>query len=321
MKIVISSNDDLERIDSFLSTRLVQLSRSKIQKLIEEKLITVNGVFVKKNTKLVKDDVIKIHKKELISSELKKLKKWDMPLEIIHQEKDFAIINKPFGIITHPTNNNIDKTLVNILLSTFSNELSKHPDPLRPGIVHRLDKDTSGVMIIPFNEFSHWKIAEQFKDRSVEKNYIALTWGNWKKENGQIKNNLTRNKKNPIKHQSSSNGKLAESNYSLIKSGKYFSSLNFYPKTGRTHQIRVHCSEEGFPIVGDELYGGGTKKINEYLPEVRSLMNENIDSNGHYLHAKSITFYHPVSMKKITFEAKPEKRFEKLFNAIKNDKI
>ena len=321
MKIIISSNDELERIDSFLSSRLVQFSRSKIQKLIEEESITVNGLPVKKNTKLSKDDIIEVHKKELISDKIDKISAWDAPLEVIHKEKDFAIVNKPLGVISHPTNNNIDKTLVNILQSKFAKELSNHPDPLRPGIVHRLDKDTTGVMIVPFNELSHWRIAEQFKERRVEKHYLALTWGNWNKENGSIKNNLSRNKKNPMKYCSSRNGKAAESNYSLIKSGRYFSSLNFYPKTGRTHQIRIHCSEEGFPIIGDELYGGGTKKINEYLPEVRSLMKRNIDTKGHYLHAKKITFYHPNTMKKISFEAKPDKRFIKLFKAIENDEI
>tara|TARA_B100001079_G_scaffold257830_1_gene255562 strand:+ start:998 stop:1963 length:966 start_codon:yes stop_codon:yes gene_type:complete len=321
MKIIISSNDELERIDSFLSSRLVQFSRSKIQKLIEEESITVNGLAVKKNTKLSKDDIIEVHKKKLISDKIDKINAWDTPLEVIHKEKDFAIVNKPLGVISHPTNNNIDKTLVNILQSKFAKELSNHPDPLRPGIVHRLDKDTTGVMIVPFNELSHWRIAEQFKERHVEKHYIALTWGNWNKENGSIKNNLSRNKKNPMKYCSSRNGKAAESNYSLIKSGRYFSSLNFYPKTGRTHQIRIHCSEEGFPIIGDELYGGGTKKINEYLPEVRSLMKRNIDTKGHYLHAKKITFFHPNSMKKISFEAKPDKRFIKLFKAIENDEI
>ena len=322
MTISVSSSDELIRLDAFLSSRLIQFSRSKIQKLISEGSITVNDKTVKKNLKLSFGDTIKVDTTKFESLEVYDLKKWDYPLEVIYEDNDFAIINKPFGVISHPTSNNKDQTLVNILLNQFEDKLSSHPDPLRPGIVHRLDKDTTGVMIIPFNEYAHWKIADQFKNRTIQKEYIALTWGEWVEDEGVIQNKLSRSKKNPLKYQSSMEGRLATSKFKLIKKGKYYSAINFFPKTGRTHQIRIHCSEKGFPIIGDELYGGGWKKLNEYLPEVQKRINKNISiQNGHYLHAKSISFIHPKTDKKVVFNAEPNEEFTNLLEMIKNEEI
>ena len=263
MTISVSSSDELIRLDTFLSSRLIQFSRSKIQKLIIDGNITVNNKTVKKNLKLSYGDIIEVDTTQIESNELlPKLKKWDYPLEVIYEDNDFAIINKPFGVYFSSYFKKIKiKTLVNVLLNKFEHKLSNHPDLLRPGIVHRLDKDTTGVMIIPFNEYSHWKIADQFKDRSIKKEYLALTWGEWDENEGLIENKLSRSKKNPLKYKSSTEGRIATSKFKLIKRGKYFSSINFFPKTGRTHQIRIHCSEKGYPIVGDELYGGGWKRI------------------------------------------------------------
>ena len=322
MTISVSSSDELIRLDTFLSSRLIQFSRSKIQKLISEGSIIVNDKTVKKNLKLSYGDIIKVDTSKFESLEVPELKKWDYPLEVIYEDDDFAIINKPFGVISHPTSNNKDQTLVNILLNQFEDKLSNHPDPLRPGIVHRLDKDTTGVMIVPFNEYAHWKIADQFKNRTIQKNYIALTWGQWADDEGIIENKLSRSKKNPLKFQSSMEGRVATSKFKLINKGKYFSAINFYPKTGRTHQIRIHCSEKGYPIIGDELYGGGWKKLNEYLPEVRKKINNNISiQNGHYLHASTISFLHPKKEKKILFKAQQPKEFSNLFEMIKNEEI
>ena len=322
MTISVSSSDELIRLDAFLSSRLIQFSRSKIQKLISEGSITVNDKTVKKNLKLSFGDTIKVDTTKFEPLEVYDLKKWDYPLEVIYEDNDFAIINKPFGVISHPTSNNKDQTLVNILLNQFEDKLSSHPDPLRPGIVHRLDKDTTGVMIIPFNEYAHWKIADQFKNRTIQKEYIALTWGEWVEDEGVIQNKLSRSKKNPLKYQSSMEGRLATSKFKLIKKGKYYSAINFFPKTGRTHQIRIHCSEKGFPIIGDELYGGGWKKLNEYLPEVQKRINKNISiQNGHYLHAKSISFIHPKTDKKVVFNAESNEEFTNLLEMIKNEEI
>ena len=219
MKISVSSSDELKRLDSFLSQRLVQFSRTNIQKMISNGSILVNKKNVKKNFRLTYSDQIEVDLSKNIDKKKFSLKKWDYPLEILYQDKDFAIINKPRGVIVHPATGNYDKTLVNILLHKFEKELSNTIDPSRPGIVHRLDKDTTGIMIIPLNDHAHWKIADQFKDRTIQKEYIALTWGQWNEESGIIDNVLNRSKRNPIQFQSSDSGKTALSHFELIKSG------------------------------------------------------------------------------------------------------
>ena len=322
MKISVSSSDELKRLDSFLSKRLVQFSRTNIQKMIANGLILVNEKIVKKNFRLSYSDNINIDISSKADKSKVSLKKWDYPLEVLYQDKDIAIINKPRGIIVHPAPGNHDRTLVNILLHRFDKELKNALDPSRPGIVHRLDKDTTGIMIIALNEHAHWKISDQFKDRTIQKEYIALTWRQWKEQSGIIENILGRNKKNPIQFESSDTGKKALSHFELIKAGEYLSAVRFFPKTGRTHQIRVHCKEFGFPIFGDELYGGGIKKSKEFMKNVKAKLDNHFSLvQGHCLHAFSIEFEHPSTLKKVKFSVDPNKNFSTIYNAILNDEI
>ena len=322
MKISVSLSDELKRLDSFLSQRLVQFSRTNIQKMISNGSILVNKKEVKKNFRLTYSDQIEIDLSNNVDQKKFSLNKWDYPLEILYQDKDFAIINKPRGVIVHPALGNYDKTLVNILLHKFEKELNNAIDPSRPGIVHRLDKDTTGIMIIPLNDHAHWKIADQFKDRTIQKEYIALTWGQWNEESGIIDNVLNRSKRNPIQFQSSDRGKKALSHFELIKSGKYLSAVRFFPKTGRTHQIRVHCKEFGFSIFGDELYGGGIKKSKEFMKDIRKeLENYFLSVQGHCLHANSIEFEHPSTAKKVKFSVEPDNNFNAIYQSILNDEI
>ena len=322
MKISVSSSDELKRLDSFLSKRLVQFSRTNIQKMIANGLILVNEKIVKKNFRLSYSDSIDIDISNKADKSKVSLKKWDYPLEVLYQDKDIAIINKPRGIIVHPAPGNHDRTLVNILLHRFDKELKNALDPSRPGIVHRLDKNTTGIMIIALNEHAHWKISDQFKDRTIQKEYIALTWRQWKEQSGIIENILGRNKKNPIQFESSDTGKKALSHFELIKAGEYLSAVRFFPKTGRTHQIRVHCKEFGFPIFGDELYGGGIKKSKEFMKNVKAKLDNHFSLvQGHCLHAYSIEFEHPSTLKKVKFSVDPNKNFSTIYNAILNDEI
>jgi 23S rRNA pseudouridine1911/1915/1917 synthase len=322
MKISVSSSDELKRLDSFLSTRLVQFSRTNIQKMISNGLILVNQKKVKKNFRLSYSDQIDIDIVNKIDKKKISLEKWDYPLDILYQDKDFAIISKPRGIIVHPAPGNYDKTLVNILLHRFEKELEDAIDPSRPGIVHRLDKDTTGIMIIPLNEYAHWKISDQFKNRTIQKEYIALTWSQWKEKSGVIDNILNRNKRNPIQFESSDVGKKALSHFELIKSGEYLSAVRFFPKTGRTHQIRVHCKEFGFSIFGDELYGGGIKKSKEFMKDVKTKLDHYFSLvQGHCLHAHSIEFEHPSTLETVKFSVEPNKNFNTIYNAILNNEI
>jgi len=322
MKISVSSSDELKRLDSFLSTRLVQFSRTNIQKMISNGLILVNQKKVKKNFRLSYSDQIDIDIVNKVDKKKVSLEKWDYPLDILYQDKDFAIISKPRGIIVHPAPGNYDKTLVNILLHRFEKELDDAIDPSRPGIVHRLDKDTTGIMIIPLNEYAHWKISDQFKNRTIQKEYIALTWSQWKEKSGVIDNILNRNKRNPIQFESSDVGKKALSHFELIKSGEYLSAVRFFPKTGRTHQIRVHCKESGFSIFGDELYGGGIKKSKEFMKDVKTKLDHYFSLvQGHCLHAHSIEFEHPSTLETVKFSVEPNKNFNTIYNAILNNEI
>ncbi len=322
MRISVSSSDELKRLDSFLSTRLVQFSRTNIQKMISNGLILVNQKKVKKNFRLSYSDQIDIDIVNKIDKKKISLEKWDYPLDILYQDKDFAIISKPRGIIVHPAPGNYDKTLVNILLHRFEKELDDAIDPSRPGIVHRLDKDTTGIMIIPLNEYAHWKISDQFKNRTIQKEYIALTWSQWKEKSGVIDNILNRNKRNPIQFESSDVGKKALSHFELIKSGEYLSAVRFFPKTGRTHQIRVHCKEFGFSIFGDELYGGGIKKSKEFMKDVKTKLDHYFSLvQGHCLHAHSIEFEHPSTLETVKFSVEPNKNFNTIYNAILNNEI
>ncbi len=322
MKIAVSSSDELIRIDLFLSQRLRQFSRTNIQKMINNSLVKVNDELIKKNLVLNYGDIIEINLEENISSEKLSLERWKYPLDVIYKDKDFAIINKPRGIISHPAKGNYDKTVVNIILNTFKDDIKSSVDPLRPGIVHRLDKDTTGAMIIPFNEYAHWKIAEQFQKRTIKKEYIAIVWGSLQKEDGVLENFLNRNKRNPIKFEVSQNGKSANSEFKLIKRGKCLSIVKFLPKTGRTHQIRVHCQELGHPIFGDDLYGGGIKKSKEYSKDISIQLNEYYSHLGGFcLHAESISFDHPTSGDKVSFRAVKDKNFEKIFQDILNERI
>ena len=322
MKISVSFSDELIRIDLFLSQRLREFSRTNIQKMINNSQVKVNGELVKKNSILNYGDIIEVNLIEKQNNSKLSLEKWEYPLDVIYKDKDFAIINKPRGIISHPAKGNYNKTIVNIILDIFKDDIKSSVDPLRPGIVHRLDKDTTGVMIIPFNEHAHWKIAEQFQERTIEKEYIAITWGSFDKENGVLENFLNRNKKNPMKFEVSNNGKIAKSEFELIKKSKCLSIVKFLPKTGRTHQIRVHCKELGYPIFGDELYGGGIKKSKEYSKDINIQLNEYYSSVGGFcLHAESIAFNHPTSGKKVSFKANPDKSFEQIFQDILNERI
>jgi len=322
MKIAVSSSDELTRIDLFLSQRLREFSRTNIQKMIDNGFVKVNKKLVKKNSILNYGDIIELNFQENDNDNELSLKRWEYPLDVIYKDKDFAIINKPRGIISHPAKGNYDKTLVNIILDTFQNDIKSSVDPLRPGIVHRLDKDTTGVMIIPFNEHSHWKIAEQFQERTIQKEYIAITWGSFEKDKGILENFLNRNKKNPMKFEVSNNGKSASSEFELIKSGKCLSIVKFMPKTGRTHQIRVHCKELGYPIFGDDLYGGGIKKSKEYSKEINLQLNKYYSKVGGFcLHAQSIAFIHPSTGDKVNFNANPEEEFEKILQDILNERI
>ena len=273
--------DSNERIDKYLITEL-DFSRTKIQKLIDEGKILVNNQIIKANYKLQKGDVITVL--NIIEEKLdNNLKAYNLDLDIIYEDEDIIIINKPKGLVVHPGAGNFDNTLVNALIA-HSKKLSSINGEYRPGIVHRLDKDTAGLLVIAKNDKAHLHIANQLKDRSCSRKYYALVKGVIENKQIRIIAPIARSKKNRQKMCVASGGKNAITNVRLIKSFADFSLVECKLETGRTHQIRVHMAYIKHPIINDPLYGD---KI--------------IDDSGQYLFAYHLSLNHPTTIKRMDF--------------------
>jgi len=290
------------RLDKFLSNQLPELSRTKIQKMINDGLVFVNNTEAKASLILDGSEFIAYTVTDL-NINIKDISPQEIPLEILYEDNFIIAINKQPGLIVHPGNGHPSGTLANGLVYYFD-QLSDLNGSLRPGIVHRLDKDTSGVILIAKDNASHRKLASQFQNRTIKKEYFAITWGIWKEPKGSINNAIKRKRSDPTSYHIDKEGREAVTNYELIKQGQYLSSITFYPKTGRTHQIRVHSSSMNHPIFGDNKYGGGNQKIKGFIPEVNKLLKKllnNIERQA--LHAKKIVFNHPDNDELISIEA------------------
>lgn len=316
-RIKISSKLDIGiRLDHFLTKNLTEYSRSQIQILIRSGKVLVNNKNCKTGYALESNDTISIFYPE--KKELSTISPEPMNLEILYEDEDIAVINKPSGMVVHPGKGNTSKTLANGILHHF-NYLSNVNGLTRPGIVHRLDKDTSGLILIAKSNSAHNMLSEQFKNRQVKKEYCALTWGLWKEKEGQIDDSLQRDRKDPTRFCISANGKKSITRFQIYKEFQHCSLIRFFPKTGRTHQIRVHSAHLGHPIFGDEKYGGGLSKtrgfINEYSIAYQKLMLK-FDRYG--LHAKKLEFFHPRSQSLVNFESKLPEEFVKLIKDLDN---
>ena len=290
-----------KRLDHYLLDNLTKYSRSRLQSFIRCGQILVNGNKCKTGYSLEMNDIIQV---DLLKEEsnLKKLIPENLNLTIIHEDESIVVINKPAGIIVHPGAGINSGTVANGLAYHFQ-KLSNINGDLRPGIVHRLDKDTSGVMVIAKTNSAHTFLADQFKDRKVKKKYIGLTWGPWDNANGEINEPLLRDKKDPTKYSVNANGKNSITKYEVEKIFRHSSLVSFFPLTGRTHQIRVHASYCGHPIFGDEKYGGGMSRSEGFLPEFKSHYKKLIQKfNRHALHAEMLELIHPTSNQIVKFD-------------------
>ncbi len=290
------------RLDKFLADNLNEFSRSKLQKYIKNGDITVNGEIQPAKYRLNQNDTIHIDISEEIS-DIDFLEPQEIPIEIIFEDDEIIVVNKQAGMTVHPGTGNNDGTLANAA-SFHCKQLSDINGPIRPGIVHRLDKETSGIIIIAKTNFAHMKLAEQFANRLVKKVYYGITWGNWKEKEGLINQPIARKRTDPTSFNINMTGKEAQTKYQIIKESQYFSYINYFPKTGRTHQIRVHSEFSGNPIIGDIKYGGGVSRIKGYIPEISKKMEMLFKIvKRHILHAQKISFIHPRSETEISFEA------------------
>ena len=298
MKEYKVEEDNKKRIDAYLAEK-TEHSRVTIQRLIDEGKILVNGKNIKSSYKVQLGDLITIEKVEAKEIELKAQ---DIPLEILYEDKDIIVVNKPKGMVVHPANGNLDGTLVNAIMAICKDSLSGIGGKIRPGIVHRLDKDTSGVIIVAKNDKAHINLSEQIKNHEVEKTYIALVRGTVKENEATINMPIGRSTKDRKKMAVSKSGKNAVTHFKVLLRHNNYTLLEVKIETGRTHQIRVHLSQIGYPIIGDTTYSNGK---NEW------------GIVGQCLHAKSIKFKHPITGKEMFIEAPLPDYFQKIINELK----
>lgn len=293
---------DLEgiRIDKAISEKDNNISRAMVQKMLEDGKILVNGKVPKSSYKLSIDDVVQIE--DIMPKEVDIKPDENIPLDIVYEDNDILVINKQKGLVVHPGNGNPDGTLVNAIMNICKDSLSGIGGEIRPGIVHRLDKDTSGVIIIAKNDKAHINLSNQIKNREVKKMYIALVRGVIKENEATINMPIGRSTKDRKKMAVSKNGKEAVTHFKVIERFDNYTLLEIKIDTGRTHQIRVHLSEIGYPVIGDYVYSNGKNPFGIV---------------GQMLHAKSIEFKHPVTNELMKIEAPIPKYFEKIINELK----
>ncbi len=298
-EFITTEKDTNTRIDKFLIDNLpCAFSRSYIQKLIQNNSVTANGNFVNKNFKLSSNQSIKIN---ISDPEPLDVAPENIKLDLIYEDDDLLIVNKPKDMVVHPAPGNHNKTLVNALLFHCKNSLSGINGIMRPGIVHRIDKDTSGLLIVAKNDVSHNFIANQIKEHGFTRIYEAVVIGNLKNNEGTITTNLGRHKTNRKKMTVVAiGGKSAITHYKVIKRYNGFTHIQLKLETGRTHQIRVHMAYLGHPVLGDEIYGNSKK--NKMFPFLK----------GQCLHAKFIGFIHPSTKKYIEFTSALPDYFSKV---------
>ena len=301
MKYFEVENDN-KRIDAYLSDKLEDTSRVAIQRLIANEKVFVNGKTVKSSYKVQAGDQIQVE--EEIPVEVS-LKAQNIPLDIIYEDKDIIVVNKPKGMVVHPANGNPDGTLVNAIMAICKDSLSGIGGEIRPGIVHRLDKDTSGIIIVAKNDKAHINLSEQIKDHKVKKTYIALVRGIVKENEATISMPIGRSEKDRKKMAVTKKGKEAITHFKVLQRYDKYTLLRVNIETGRTHQIRVHLSQIGYPIVGDEVYSNGKNEWN---------------IKGQCLHAKSLEFTHPITGEKMYLEAKLPEYFENILKDLENRK-
>jgi 23S rRNA pseudouridine1911/1915/1917 synthase len=291
----VSEADAGARLDAYLAAHVNDWSRARIKRLIEDGDALVNGNTFKPSYKLRAGDEIEV---ELTGPPLLAFAPEDIPLEIIYEDDDLVIVNKPAGMVVHPAAGVQSGTLANALAFHFQH-LSTHAGMARPGIVHRLDKDTSGLMVVAKNEAAHEKLADKFREREVFKSYVALVHGRVAEESGRIDQPIARDPSNRTRMAVVRGGRNAVSLYRVRRRYERFTLLDVEIKTGRTHQIRVHLHWLKHPVVADQVYGGGRDKTVldvQHRARINALKRQ-------FLHAEQLAFRHPLTNEPLRFTA------------------
>ena len=319
INLIVEDKDKTLRVDVFINKKENEISRTRIKNLILGKRLKLNNKTLEDPSKKIsKGDII-----ELIIPEPKKasLKPYKFKLDICYEDKDLIVLNKPAGIVMHPGAGNLDNTIVNALMDYDKESLSNIGDELRPGIVHRIDKNTSGLVVIAKNNQAHEHLSIQFSNHSIVRVYQLLTWGKVRPSKGKIETLITRSSKNrQMMEVSNTKGKKAITNYKTIeifenRNTPTLSLLECKLETGRTHQIRVHMNYLGHSIVGDDKYKKKFKKIKNIN---QSLEKKLVNLNRQFLHAKTIGFIHPKKNKKMIFNSILPQELEIIIKMLRN---
>ncbi len=299
---IINESDEGRRLDAFLVTQMESesITRSFIQKLIVQGLVTVDGATVKSGYKIKTGMSVVV---EIPKPRAPEIESQDIPLDIVFEDNDIIVVNKPKDLVVHPAAGNWEGTLVNALLFHCKDSLSDINGVIRPGIVHRIDKDTSGLLVVAKNNNAHLKLSEQLKEHKIQRIYEAIVDGKVKDEAGRISAPIGRHPTNRKKMAvNMKNGKPAVTHFKVIERYKGYTHIQLRLETGRTHQIRVHMASIGHPVSGDLVYGRACKLM---------------DTEGQALHARYLSFKHPVSDEEMIFEAPLPNYFSGLLMRLK----
>lgn len=298
----VTEEDNMMRLDQYIAKKCMDLSRSYIQKLIKDNLVTVNDVIQNKNkTPIQTGNLIVVSLPDPTELEIKPQ---NIPLDILYEDDDVLVVNKPKGMVVHPAPGHYDDTLVNAVLFHCKDNLSGINGVLRPGIVHRIDKDTTGALIVCKNDKSHQKIADQLRTHSITRSYRAIVYNNFSEDEGTVNAPIGRHPTNRKKRMvTTKNSKEAITHYKVLDHlNRKFNYIECRLETGRTHQIRVHMSHIGHPLLGDEVYGPANTKYKNL--------------QGQTLHAATIGFVHPTTEEYMEFSAPLPDYFEKLLKTL-----
>lgn len=300
MKVIIDKTNEGIRADVFIAGYDSKITRSRAQKLIEEGNAAVNGRAIKTSYRLCEGDALEYTVPAATETEITPE---DIPLDIVYEDKDMLVVNKPQGMVVHPAAGNYSGTLVNALMSYCGNSLSGINGELRPGILHRIDKNTSGLLLVAKSDRAHLGLSEQIKAHSLSREYLALVHGNIAADSGTIDAPIGRDSKDRKKMTiTDKNSRNAITHYFVLERFGKYTYIKCRLETGRTHQIRVHMSKNGHPIVGDDVYG---RKKEEFR------------LNGQLLHAYKVGFIHPVTGEYMEFERAVPKYFEDVLNRLR----
>ena len=319
IKFSVDTKNSGKRLDVFLTKNLKDFTRSSLKKLIEDKRVKLNdNTLTTPSTKVKFEDQVEIN---IIYKISKKIAPKNIELKIIYEDKDILVINKPKGMVVHPGAGNYSNTLVNALIYKYKNRLSNINGSLRPGIVHRIDKETSGLLVVAKNNIAHSNLGEQFSNHTIKRKYLCLSWGVIRPLSGKISTLITRDKKNrQLMTVSDISGKKAITNYKTInifniKDIPKISLIECVLETGRTHQIRVHLKYKGSSLLGDKQYGKKNIKFKKVNKEFFGKLNK---LSGQALHAKTLEFEHPTTKKWMKFNSDLPENFKKILNLLEN---